>query len=402
MNRFPLLPLALLLATATFTSPKAFPQDSSSSEPRPSHVSNEGPWGIIEYVEVPIDCPETLLPSLDAPSQQTVWHVPATTEEELRNFLRQGGLSEDQIRATLDGSTLMVNADSARIFPKDESLLALDAGARSSLYRVLASVEENLHQRRPAFFNVENLSVWFQGSGTPRHAIQTIAMLAYPTPRQRGYFFSDLPLLMKALNSSVEERTVLRALRRQTALMATLTLESDSSLAEISDYWTAGFKNKAVLPLLESVAAAGPGGSIDIAHLLPATPRSQLNRFPEFADGLAGRFPDWFWTCYNFFRFTPKDVYADSLNRDRLLIDEFEPTLPPHRFGDLILFNNGTSIIHGCVYVADEIVFTKNSADVYSPWVFMKLDDVVAHHDIFGNVSLSTFRKETPPQVPTR
>ncbi len=41
----------------------------------------------------------------------------------------------------------------------------------------------------------------------------------------------------------------------------------------------------------------------------------------------------------------------------------------------------GRDGIHSAVYIADDILFTKNGSTVVSPWLFMKLDRLVAYYE---------------------
>lgn len=358
-----------------------------------------GPWGALEYYRIPLDAPESYLQFLTTPSQQVEWSFPAGNEATLQGLLQEAGMTDAEIRLVTNGSTILSSSEIMRVFPKDETILTIPYGTRKKLYQALSRYGENRYHLRPIYIDSENLSSWFAGTNIPRSAIEDISLLAYPTPRERGYFFADTPFTLRRASSILDEKEILRGLLRKQSLIVRLRITQDSLTKEIDEYWTAGYKNKAVMPLLESVVAANNGAAIDIAHLLPATPRQLLNRFPSPADGIGGRLPDWFWTCYNFFRFVPREVYADSPERGQLILDEFVPTLPPLHFGDMLLLNSGPRTVHGCIHIADDIVFTKNGPDLFSPWVLMKLEDVVAYHDLYGDISLSVYRK--PPAPPS-
>ncbi len=352
-----------------------------------------GPWGSLEYYRIPLDAPEHYLQFLTTPSQQVEWAFPPGSETSLRLLLRETGLTDAEVGAILGGSTILSNSEIMRVFPKDETILEMPYEVRRQLYQLLSRFKENRYHIRPIYIDSENLSNWFAGTSFPRSAIEDISRLAYPTPRERGFFFADTPFTLRRASSTVEEKEILRRLLRKQSLIVRLRLTRDSLTQEIDDYWTADYKNKAVMPLLESVVSAKEGATVDVAHLLPATPRQLLNRFPDPADGIDGRLPDWFWTCYNFFRFVPREVFADSPERSELILSEFVPTLPPLQFGDMLLLNSGAQTVHGCIHIADDIVFTKNGADLFSPWVLMRLEDVIAYHDLYGNISLSVYRR---------
>lgn len=388
--------LSTILAaiTAGFALAKA---DQAGTSDNPLSFGTK-PWGDLESYEIPLTCPEHILRILDIPSSETEWIFEQSTIEELRVNLTVNGFSEQETSYILDECTTIVDPPlGIRLFPSDELVRNLPLPLRIRTYRVLARNPRNRFHHRPLFINSGNVTEWFRDSGLPRTVLSDVAQLAYPSPTGKGYYFSDLSFLLKQAHSSPDEQLVIKGLMRRPALIARLKLDNDSDLVALTAYWAAGFKNKDILPLMESVVRTKEVDHLDIAHLLPATPRRNLFTFPELSEGASGRFPDWFWTCYNFFRFTPVDVYADSSNRKSLTLHEFELTLPPYQFGDMLILRNGDEAIHGCIYVADDIVYTKNSADIYSPWILMKLEDVVAYHDMNGNAEITAHRKRATP-----
>lgn len=389
MRRNIACPLILLLSFSTLVA-----QDAPPSQPSSEVVTaGSGPWGRLEYYEVALECPDEFLAAIRIPSQLTEWVFEATSQDELQDILTRTGLSDEESASLISSSTIMYDSEIIRVFPSDETILKMAPVTRSNLYSLLALYEQNQFYRRPVYIAESNLSRWFRGTEVSRPVIEDIAKLAYPTRNGRGFYLSDIAFTLRNTSSAEEERHLFQALLRRKALIVRLLPGTLESSPEIASYWTAGYKNKEVLPLLESVVKSNEGGSIDIAHLLPPIPRQYLNIFPALADGLNGRFPDWFWTCYNFFRFTPRTVYANSPERDGLILREFSQTTPPYQFGDMILLNSGGKTIHGCIYIAEEIVYTKNGEDVFSPWVLMRIQDVVGYHDRIGDVSLTAYRK---------
>ena len=71
---------------------------------------------------------------------------------------------------------------------------------------------------------------------------------------------------------------------------------------------------------------------------------------------------------------------------------EFDLALPPYEYGDMIVFNSGGRAIHGCIYIAEDIVFTKNGASHYQPWTLMHLNDVLATYPTDQPLRVMTFR----------
>jgi len=394
----PILLLLLLTIPVPALVPNAGAQEETVEPVAQRQVSIEpdGPWGQLEFFEVPLEFPREMLSNLSIPSQYVEWIFQAATREEMDSNLLVAGLTPAEINATFSGCTIIQDEDILRVYPTDEAVLSMPLATRTKLYRLLSQYDQNRFYKRPVYINRENLSDWFRGSGVARDSITDVSMLAYPTPNGQGFYLSDVAYTLRRATTALEERELLQGLLRSSGLMVRLRLSRESLTPGIADYWTAGYKNKAIMPLLESVVTQNDGSTIDIAHLIPALPRQYLNQFPDTQDGADGRLPDWFWTCYNFFRSSPRAIYADSGERDRLILKEFEPALPPNQFGDLLLLNSGGRIIHGCIHIAADIVYTKNGPDIYSPWILMRIQDVVGYHDVLGDVTISTFRKRTP------
>jgi hypothetical protein len=57
-----------------------------------------------------------------------------------------------------------------------------------------------------------------------------------------------------------------------------------------------------------------------------------------------------------------------------------------------MLLDRHNQALHMCVYIADGVVFTKNGADFKSPWVLMKLSDMLALYPTQQAVRLVTYR----------
>jgi len=355
--------------------------------------SNPGPWGALEYFRIPLTFPEEALSLLVLPSRHTEWVAEVETDGEWIASLIQAGFNDEEIRYLRNDANALIDSEHFRVYPSREVVFEMAEPLRARLYRHLGSVSRNHFHRRPFYFETGNLSKWFERTTVSRETILDIAQLAYNTPQGRGFYFSDVPLLLDRIQDPHEERLLLRALYRTPTLILRLRLEEGSDLEAIADYWTAGFKFKDVLPMMESVVATPGVSRFEVAHLLPATARRNLNRYPSSFDGATGRYPDWFWTCYNFFRFTSRDVYADSEIRDQLIAAEFVPLDGPLGFGDLVLLSRRGRPVHGCIHIADGIVYTKNSPDRFTPWVLMRLEDVVAYHDVFGNMEISYLRR---------
>jgi hypothetical protein len=75
------------------------------------------------------------------------------------------------------------------------------------------------------------------------------------------------------------------------------------------------------------------------------------------------------------------------------VLENYNRIEPPFEFGDVLMFLNGQgNAIHSCVYIADDIVYTKNGENIASPWLLMKIGDVQRVYSYEGQSSIQGFR----------
>ena len=66
-------------------------------------------------------------------------------------------------------------------------------------------------------------------------------------------------------------------------------------------------------------------------------------------------------------------------------------------FGDLMaLVDPAGNLIHLCVYVADNVVFTKNGGNPGQPWVLMKIPDMLPLYSGEAPLRMAAFRSHHP------
>jgi hypothetical protein len=150
-----------------------------------------------------------------------------------------------------------------------------------------------------------------------------------------------------------------------------------------AEYWGRGGRRTDIRPLLESIAAAGPGRSIDISHLLPPMARQHLYRYPRISlkDLEKPAFANCFWTALNFFnaelddRLLDPPVAIERLKRDYYIVqDEFQ-------LGDIAAFAGSDGVyFHASVYLADGLVFGKNGTSPLAPWTIVPLDRLKGYY----------------------
>ena len=103
----------------------------------------------------------------------------------------------------------------------------------------------------------------------------------------------------------------------------------------------------------------------------------------------------------NFFNEKPDDRLFDPTFKDKQLLTEYYRVPEKEKqFGDLLLLvGPGQNALHMCVYLADEVVFTKNGANAIQPWVLMKVSEMLAIYQRLRPFEIIFYRKKNLPVV---
>lgn len=136
--------------------------------------------------------------------------------------------------------------------------------------------------------------------------------------------------------------------------------------------------------------------TVDITHFLPTLMRERIYTFPDIELGLKGRFPDCHWTSLNFFNRAPRDYFLDTRLAAAHLVENYNPVDAPYHFGDVLCFLDKGEGIHTCVYIADDIVLTKNGDGILAPWVLMQIKDVDSIYHRSDDTRIQGYRLKHP------
>ena len=189
---------------------------------------------------------------------------------------------------------------------------------------------------------------------------------------------------------------MMQSIVRTRSLMVELDLKDVSKLDSIIEYWSSSKsdRKKDIEPIVRSINATEGVNALGIAHVLPPLARKLLYTYPSPNYSLHGSMPDCHWTTLNFFNFEPHQHLLDERFTTSFMKDKCIPAETPQRFGDFVFLSDPKSneILHSCVYLADDLVYTKNGKNWLAPWVIMKLRDVSAIYSRDQNPKLSFLR----------
>lgn len=385
-------------AAAGTAAPSSVSEDEGGpSEPTtPQGQASEaiGPWGTLQSFYVYIAAPDHVLKHFQVPSATTSWNFYGKTPDDVAALLDRPGIPAEHREALLDRSRWITRDDLIQVTPSRAAVLSLPPGIRSSLYRVLAQWEANEFQNAPYFVPGGDVDGWVMKSGLREELVDAIRKTVYPVGR--ATCFSDVSLLVSLTTTHAEARDLLKVLSRTRTAVLRLRLDDRSDIEQIRRYWSAGEANqKDFVPLLESIATNPAVDYLDIVHLLPPYARKLVYTYPHASHAVGGRYPDCHWTCLNFFNYRPESRLVDTEGARVFVLENFGPGEEPYRYGDvLFLVDEEGNAIHSCVYLADDFVFTKNGSNLISPWLIMKLSEVVDRYSVQSDPAIRIYRRQ--------
>jgi hypothetical protein len=339
-------------------------------------TANPGPWGRLEYVPISIECPGELLPMRAFETAVTHWIFKGYTIENFLRLLDDAGIAGPLREELRSPAVLHVVEGGLDVTPTPNIVLNLPPAARKQIYTVLAGFPENGSSLY--FLQIKTMDERFAGSGVSAATVELLRKVSCEYGRY--LVFSDVPSIFSQIPTYEERVGFLKALTRQSTMIVKLHVTADSDLDALVNYWGKACWAKDARPLLESLSRIPGGARLDVSHLLPPSPSALLYSFPLPANPMDGPTvrKDCHYTAFNFFRDPPDARYAkQEFIVERLKEDHF-PVLSDPRYGDLVLFlTPAGSLIHSAVYLADNIVYTKNGDTSLHPWMLSTVQDLI-------------------------
>jgi hypothetical protein len=152
---------------------------------------------------------------------------------------------------------------------------------------------------------------------------------------------------------------------------------------------------KDLRPLFESQERLPGGGSVSILYLLPPLAREKLFTSPLPPVPGQERLPDCHWTALNFFNSNPDPRMSDNDYAARQISENYYQVASPGIAGDLVLLlDDANRVIHSSVYIAGDVVFTKNGINYAQPWVLMHEKDLIGTFSAINPVKVAYFRRK--------
>lgn len=313
------------------------------------------------------------------PSTSTRWSFPVEDAPNLPAFFASVGLPDRLINQLSQPLLQVREGNWLHLFPPADEVASLDPEVRSLLYLHLAKFEVNEFHRDPVYILTPTVEEWYRSSNLNPNLVAAIAKLAY----RRGdiWAFSDLPYLLNLAENEPEVRRLFQSFTRTRSYLVKLVVSADTDSQSVRGYWTIGgksFRLKALEPLLNSIKETQQTIELDISHVIPALPRKLIYNYQSPSFATKGIFPDCHWTSLNFFNDEPHDYLLDSKLATNKVLESYRPVEPPYAYGDILFFlrEDDGNAFHSCLFLADDLVFTKNGRNQLIPWIISTLKDV--------------------------
>ncbi|HWA84928.1 MAG TPA: hypothetical protein VG710_01785 [Opitutus sp.] len=388
----PWLVVALVVLKATRSAarveaPVVTPSDGYVQHCRP------GPWGDLQYTKILVEPPDEFISAQALEPEPIRWVFKGYTAERLHELWAAAGLSGAQIHELESPGRIETTPDAIIVKPSADFVLNLSTPARTRIYTVLSLFTENPNQNEPFRFNTDTVDEWFSNSDLDPSTIALVKRMIYR--RGSSALFSDHDVVLPRLASSEDRLRLMTTLARKSTLLVKLRVSPSSDIPMLTRYWGHGARSKDIEPFLQSVSHNPKGTTIDIIHLLPRFARARLFTYPQPVDHPDDINHDCHWSAFNFLNDPPDERFADADFVKRSIEHDYAPVSGQPSFGDvLVLVRPNGEVIHSCVYIADDIVFTKNGASKVMPWILMKLSDVIAFYPADPPLTVQDFRRK--------
>jgi hypothetical protein len=331
------------------------------------------PWGDLVITPLVLDRPDEMFEIKDTLVPPIRWCFPNHSPAQLAGFIRSCDLTDAQKASLLDTNRWQPGTNGWRIWPALEVVRDLSEPARERIYSVLAQSSEN-PQCFPFTCREERFDEMFAGCDLAPDKVALVRRLCY---RKRGLLYFADGQLFELITTSNETRCLFKTLLRVPTMLVKLRLTPDSDIEALVKYWDSGGRAKDLKPLLQSLARTPDGGSLNISFFLPPVPRLRLYTYPQPTNGLP---QDCFWTSFNFFGERPGYRLGDVAYADQLLRSDYTRVQGEKKFGDVLVLTESNYAVHACVFIADDVYYTKNGTDPNQPWVLMRMKDMMTQY----------------------
>lgn len=337
-----------------------------------------GAWGTLLTRDIELERPAEYLTEEVATPRPEVWKFSGLTAAAVKTAFTKSGISAPQIAEAFATGTFSEKTSGTELMPSEQFLMSLTPEQRQKLFTAFEGSGVYLYIDYPYIFPGADFEGVCADSRLNPEDVALLKKLVYSNGAARQ--LSDYDFLLGKIPTLERRTKMTQVMSRQSAVLARLAVRPDTDVDKIASYWgnVPNVRFTDVRPLLESIKQLPEGGSISLLYLLPKFARERLYTFP--LPSQAGEpIMDCHWTTFNFSSETPDSRFNDASYAVEVIRKNYYQIAAPSQYGDiLLLMNDKQEVKHSAVYIADDIVFTKNGNNYRQPWMLMRIPDLLA------------------------
>lgn len=347
-----------------------------------------GEWGDLELTPVIVQPSEDFIATqtdfdelINLFNSSSRWTFRGMSLDQIRAMFHQAGLAEEVCDLLMQHTHESDDGNGFVTVPHDAILWSLTPEIKAKLYPLIGKYGDNIMYGQPLCFNSGDKNEWIYKSSLSKSLAEKLLQLVYT---ENGIcYISDIHLILPFLETAEDWNGLLRTIYRTRACDLSLVIREGQNVDEITDYW-GNLGRQAYVRTIFEQASDTPGGSgVDISAVLPEIPRERINTYSGIAEYL-NDWKDCHWTTINFFNSAPDERYyglADFASFFGKISRPLDSS--PLKFGDIIaVYDESGELMHTCIYIAGNVVLTKNGAGSLKPFIFSSLDKTVS---LYGN-----------------
>jgi hypothetical protein len=392
--------VSLVAATGVLSYALGRPLNKTANPPLSGGASNEAKapadvpaWGEFTSYDIELERPEEYVAfEIDYREKTPSWIFDRANPEHVREILLKCGLSNQQVEQVLLPARVTTTASNTVIQPGEDLIVSLSPTVRANLYAELGKNVSNHYMRFPFCLPGSSANEVLNGCGVDQEIVSLVRSLIYR--RGDAQYFSDFQFVMNRIPTDEERLRLVKALSRQSVVMVRLRIRPTTDVDKLMGYWgrAPGVRLINVRPLLESMKRLQDGGSVGVGFLLPQFARERLYTYP-LPSQPGDPVMDCHWSTMNFFNDVPDNRFANPSYTVQYLTSHYYQVAKPTRYGDLVfLLDDSGNAIHSGVYLADDILFTKNGNNYMEPWMLMRLKNMLAAYSAGGTPHVVVYR----------
>jgi hypothetical protein len=346
-----------------------------------------GPWGTLMVETIYTEKPAHFIDVAPLLKAEEKWLFPEMDLEDVRQWMTSNGFIEEGIQELVTAEP-EENPLGLYLHPTQKWIAALEPLQRKKIHSLLAKNSINHFSENPYLFSSDVLQQVRSNPIMQGEVGELFDKLLYP--RGMAMCLSDVGCLLSYVKDPQQCPELLKLLTRTKTALLKLEIDGSSDIPALVNYWAGPFNLKDFLPLLESVKRENRTSRLDIIHLLPPVARQIVYTYP-LEDG-AGEKRDCHWAAMNFFEESKNDKFLNLQEIALELESHYVNVEKPEKFGDIIMFTpDGNDVLHSCVYLAADMVFTKNGMGVHQPYTIASLQEVAS---IYADMKIIVKRRK--------